>query len=1006
MWFLVPLWLALAGAVTSLRCPDGRLCEGLDVCCLEPGRDSYTCCPLSLASPHSLPMTQASSVADPAGTMCPDGTRCPVEYSCLRTSAGSFGCCPLAEAVSCADGHHCCPRGSHCGMDGKTCFTLPGLPAAGAVQCPDGESECPNDSTCCMMPSGSWGCCPMPQAACCADRIHCCPHATTCDLAHARCLSASGEQPMGTKVPARKRAPWPGVPASLGKIICPDQKSACPDGTTCCQLPNSQYGCCPLQNAVCCSDRLHCCPQDTSCDLPHSKCTSLLGQTQPLPQLLAASETAPAVTCDEESSCPDGNTCCMGAGGRHCCPTPEAVCCQDHVHCCPKGYTCDPAAGSCQPPGAPVPWLEKTPARVRATLAGRDVQCDLQTSCPDGDTCCRLATGQWGCCPIAEAVCCQDHVHCCPKGYTCDPAAGSCQPPSAPILWLEKTPARVRATLASRDVKCDEQTSCPDGDTCCRLATGQWGCCPIAEAVCCQDHVHCCPKGYTCDPAAGSCQPPGAPVLWLEKTPARVRATLAGRDVKCDEQTSCPDGDTCCRLATGQWGCCPTAEAVCCQDHVHCCPKGYTCDPAAGSCQPPGAPVLWLEKTPARVRATLVGRDVQCDEQTSCPDGDTCCRLATGQWGCCPTAEAVCCQDHVHCCPKGYTCDPAAGSCQPPGAPVLWLEKTPARVRASLAGRDVQCDEQTSCPDGDTCCRLATGQWGCCPIAEAVCCQDHVHCCPKGYTCDPAAGSCQPPGAPVPWLEKTPARVRATLAGRDVQCDLQSSCPDGDTCCRLATGQWGCCPIAEAVCCQDHVHCCPKGYTCDPAAGSCQPPGTPVPWLEKTPARVRATLEGRGVRCDEQTSCEDGQTCCKNPTGSWACCRLPNAVCCEDHQHCCPSGYTCNLAAQTCEKQQALPGAGSSSAPLLLASPEPGNGAEVPCDAQHYCRRGQTCCRAASGAWACCPYSKGTCCADQRHCCPRHYRCSASGLDCVWHWALHWAASFAGPPGPPPQPLL
>ncbi|XP_039360100.1 progranulin [Mauremys reevesii] len=752
MWSLVPLWLALSGAVASLRCPDGQLCQGFDVCCRDPGGDGYACCPPPLGSPHSLPMTQASSVAEPAGTVCPDGTQCPAEYSCLRTPAGSFSCCPLSEAVACADRHHCCPRGSHCSADGRSCFVLPGLPAAGAVQCPDGESECPNESTCCMMPTGSWGCCPMPQAACCTDKVHCCPHATTCDLEHARCLSATGAQPLGSKVPARKRAPWQGVPVSLGVITCPDHKSVCQDGTTCCQLPTSQYGCCPLQNAVCCSDRLHCCPKGTTCDLQHSKCASTLGQLQPLTRLLDASERA-------------------------------------------------------------------------------------------------------------------------------------------------------------REVRCDEQTSCPDGSTCCRRSTGAWACCPLVEAVCCQDHVHCCPKGYTCDLAGGRCQPPAVSIPWLEKTPARVRAPSRGRDVQCDEQTSCPDGNTCCRLSTGAWGCCPLVEAVCCQDHVHCCPKGYTCNPAGG--------------------------------------------------------------------------------CQQALLSVPWLEKTPARVRAPSRGRDVQCDEQTSCPDGNTCCRLSTGAWGCCPLVEAVCCQDHVHCCPKGYTCNPAGG-CQQALLSVPWLEKTPARVRAPSRGRDVQCDEQTSCPDGNTCCRLSTGAWGCCPLVEAVCCQDHVHCCPKGYTCNPAGG-CQQALLSVPWAPKAPAHIIGAAQSRGVKCNQTVSCEDGQTCCKSEMGSWACCHLPNAVCCEDHQHCCPWGYTCNLATQSCEKHQAgrvLPVGLSLSASLLPASPEPSN--DVTCDAQHYCHAHQTCCKAATGAWACCPYHWGSCCSDKRHCCPWGYRCSKSGLDCKLRWPLRW----------------
>ena len=29
-------------------------------------------------------------------------------------------------------------------------------------------------------------------------------------------------------------------------VVCPDKKTACPDGTTCCQMRSGGYGCCPL----------------------------------------------------------------------------------------------------------------------------------------------------------------------------------------------------------------------------------------------------------------------------------------------------------------------------------------------------------------------------------------------------------------------------------------------------------------------------------------------------------------------------------------------------------------------------------------------------------------------------------------------------------------------------------------------------------------------------------------------------------------------------------------
>ncbi|NWY07833.1 GRN protein, partial [Nothoprocta ornata] len=217
--------------------------------------------------------------------------------------------------------------------------------------------------------------CPLrcPQAACCPDKVHCCPRATVCDLAHGRCLAPAGPHPLATKFPARKRQAQPWLPVALGRVTCPDGRSACPDGATCCPLPSGRYGCCPLQNAVCCSDHLHCCPQGTACDLERAKCSSVPGPAAPLARLAAA---------------PTGNggPCVTGWRGWH-----------------RGGQLC------------PVPL---SPAR--------DVRCDDETSCPKGNTCCQLSSGKWGCCPLEQAVCCPDHVHCCPQGYTCDPEGGSC----------------------------------------------------------------------------------------------------------------------------------------------------------------------------------------------------------------------------------------------------------------------------------------------------------------------------------------------------------------------------------------------------------------------------------------------------------------------------------------------------------------------------------------------------------------------------------------------------
>ncbi|XP_069733234.1 progranulin isoform X2 [Phaenicophaeus curvirostris] len=609
---LVPLWLVLASA--WLPCSD--------------------------AQPYSTtPVLPASSAALCRDLSCPAGASC-----------------PLLEGVPCAGGHHCCPRGSRCSADGESCIASP---APRAVPCPDGESECPDNATCCVTASGAWGCCPMPEASCCADKVHCCPHATICDLAHGRCLSPAGDVPWGTAFPAWKRQPPP--PVALLQVLCPDGRSACPDGTTCCQLSLTEYGCCPLQNG-------------TSCDLERSTCTSAPPRAA-LPQ-------AQDVKCDEVTSCPDGNTCCrLASGAWGCCPLEQAVCCEDHIHCCPQGSTCDPEGGTClQEGGSRLPWLRKTPALAWVG----DVRCDEETSCPDGNTCCRLASGAWGCCPLEQAVCCEDHIHCCPQGSTCDPERGTClQEGGSRLPWLRKTPALARVG----DVRCDEETSCPDGNTCCRLASGAWGCCPLEQAVCCEDHIHCCPQGSTCDPEGGTClQEGGSRLPWLRKTPALARVG----DVRCDEETSCPDGNTCCRLASGAWGCCPLEQAVCCGDHQHCCPRGFTCNVATESCEklvaptplllatnaPRGVPKPSLHApTPLRATNTPAGDTITCDATHACRSHQRCCRSRGGSWGCCPFAQGSCCPDGRHCCPAGSHCAGGGWGC----SPLHWNPPVPPR---------------------------------------------------------------------------------------------------------------------------------------------------------------------------------------------------------------------------------------------------------------------------------------------------------------------------------------
>lgn len=104
----------------------------------------------------------------------------------------------------------------------------PSPPEPKPVAC-DATTSCPNGSTCCCLREffgyciGSWACCPLPKATCCADGAHCCPHELpVCDTTVGRCLKNTtlegiqDSMPWYAKQPAmRNPAGWrvPHLPA-------------------------------------------------------------------------------------------------------------------------------------------------------------------------------------------------------------------------------------------------------------------------------------------------------------------------------------------------------------------------------------------------------------------------------------------------------------------------------------------------------------------------------------------------------------------------------------------------------------------------------------------------------------------------------------------------------------------------------------------------------------------------------------------------------------------------
>lgn len=120
------------------------------------------------------------------------------------------------------------------------------------------------------------------QATCCSDHIHCCPANTICDLEHGVCKAGEKHVPLLKKIQAvpndGKNKKWlHGGDLTTGQMTdedslcvlcllvltveCPDQKSACPDQTTCCHLTNDSYGCCPMPDVS--KQNLHICSNQT-----------------------------------------------------------------------------------------------------------------------------------------------------------------------------------------------------------------------------------------------------------------------------------------------------------------------------------------------------------------------------------------------------------------------------------------------------------------------------------------------------------------------------------------------------------------------------------------------------------------------------------------------------------------------------------------------------------------------------------------------------------------------
>lgn len=159
--------------------------------------------------------------------------------------------------------------------------------------------------------------------------------------------------------------------ASNSFIVCSDQSSTCPSGTTCCKLIDGGNGCCKYPDATCCSDYKHCCPSDYRCDLGNGKCVKAFSNnTLPWMKKERASSLAFEAPARVNTICPGGGYCAVRAsccrtytGSYNCCNYPYNVCCNG-VYCCHSGYICDLTVRRCIPGFVASPWQKLTAAEA------------------------------------------------------------------------------------------------------------------------------------------------------------------------------------------------------------------------------------------------------------------------------------------------------------------------------------------------------------------------------------------------------------------------------------------------------------------------------------------------------------------------------------------------------------------------------------------------------------------------------------------------------------------
>eukprot|EP01051_Picozoa_sp_SAG22_P007711 SAG22_NODE_552_length_9177_cov_15.661489_5_plen_659_part_00 len=153
--------------------------------------------------------------------------------------------------------------------------------------------------------------------------------------------------------------------------------------------------------------------------------------------------------------------------------------------------------------------------------------------------------------------------------------------------------------------------------------------------------------------------------------------------------------------------------------------------------------------------------------------------------------------------------------------------------------------------------------WTLRPVGPALAAQfvlESVLPAPGGkMQCVSECPGCRAPPGPRP--KGAPVRPSGGGGPWTMACNSTAACPADQTCCKLASSNFGCCPGPNATCCPGGVTCCPHGYEChkgnpdaDPAYNCKAPPAPRSPRGGFVPATVLEAASAAPALVDEDKS--------------------------------------------------------------------------------------------------------------------------------------------------------